>query len=134
MAVEQGSYEETEALRQSWHFEDHGELEFEGYRLGAKEIATAKGARVLVVREADEPIAFAQLEWEGRSAEISSVYVHPEHRGRGLGTSLTAAAIVHAEGAEDLWIVADDEDRPKDLYARLGFRGVWTTIEFLRLR
>jgi hypothetical protein len=33
----------------------------------------------------------------------------------------------------DLWIVADDEDRPKELYARLGFRPAWTAMEFQRL-
>jgi hypothetical protein len=32
----------------------------------------------------------------------------------------------------DLWIVADDEGRPKELYARLGFRPAWTPIEFTR--
>ena len=49
-------------------------------------------------------------------------------------TPITAAAIAAGGEAEDLWIVADDEDRAKDLYARLGFRTVWTTIEFLRLQ
>jgi hypothetical protein len=29
--------------------------------------------------------------------------------------------------------VADDEDRPKELYARLGFRPVYTAMEFTRL-
>jgi hypothetical protein len=32
-----------------------------------------------------------------------------------------------------IWIAADDEDRPKRLYARLGFRPVITTTMFLRL-
>ena len=55
-------------------------------------------------------------------AEISSVYVDREQRGRGLGTALTKAAIAAAGEVSDLWIVADDEDRPKELYARLGFQ------------
>jgi hypothetical protein len=33
----------------------------------------------------------------------------------------------------DLWIDADDEDRPKELHARLGFTPVSTLIEFTRL-
>ena len=61
-----------------------------------------------------------------RVAEITSVYVLPEHRGGGRGTAITRAAIEACAGAADLWIVADDEDRPKELYARLGFRPVWT--------
>lgn len=61
------------------------------------------------------------------------VYVHPDRRGDGLGTALTRAAIDAAGSVRDLWIVADDEDRPKELYARLGFRPAWTTTEFTRL-
>jgi ribosomal protein S18 acetylase RimI-like enzyme len=132
-AVEEVDYDETEELRLSWHLEDFAETEYERFRIGAREIAMAKGTRVLIIREQGEPIAFTQVQWDGGSAEINGVYVHPEHRGRGLGTAITRAAIAVASEAEDLWIVADDEDRPKDLYARLGFRTVWTTIEFLRL-
>jgi hypothetical protein len=49
------------------------------------------------------------------------------------GTAMTRAAIEAAGDARDLWIVADDEGRPKELYARLGFRPAWVTMEFLRL-
>ena len=45
---------------------------------------------------------------------------------------MTRAAIEAAGDVRDLWIVADDEDRPKELYARLGFRPAWTTMEFTR--
>ena len=55
-------------------------------------------------------------------------FVHPEYRGDGRGTAITRAAIEAAGDVRDLWIVADDEDRPKELYARLGFRAAWTTI------
>jgi hypothetical protein len=43
------------------------------------------------------------------------------------------AAIAAAGDVEDLWIIADDEDRPEQLYARLGFRAASTTMEFTRL-
>jgi len=83
--------------------------------------------------EPTDPIAFAQLERIGSAAEVAQVYVHPDHRGRGVGTALTRAAIAAAGDAGDLWITADEEDRAKDLYARLGFRPVWTSMEFLLL-
>ena len=51
----------------------------------------------------------------------------------GLGTSLTKAAIDAAGDIGDLWICADDEDRPKELYSRLGFRPALTTMEFTRM-
>jgi GNAT superfamily N-acetyltransferase len=85
------------------------------------------------VREGGVPVAFAQLERDGAGAEITQVYVHPEHRGGGRGTAMTRAAIEAADGVRDLWIAADDDDRPKELYARLGFRPAWTEMEFLLL-
>ena len=85
------------------------------------------------MRERGAPVAFAQLERDGAAAEIAQVYVHPEYRGGGRGTAITRAAIEAASDVRDLWIVADDEDRPKELYARLGFRAAWTTMEFLRV-
>ena len=82
--------------------------------------------------EGDRPVAFAQLEQIADSAEITQVYVHPDHRGGGRGTAMTRAAIEAAGDVRDLWIVADDEDRPKELYARLGFRTAWTAMELTR--
>jgi hypothetical protein len=40
---------------------------------------------------------------------------------------------VAGRDSDDLFICADDEDRPKHLYERLGFRPAWTMTEFLRL-
>jgi GNAT superfamily N-acetyltransferase len=95
-------------------------------------VALTRGAQVLAVCDPNgggEPIAFAQLERVGGSAEITQVYVHPDHRGGGRGTAMTRAAIEAATGAGDLWIAADDEGRPKELYARLGFRPAWRVME-----
>jgi ribosomal protein S18 acetylase RimI-like enzyme len=96
-------------------------------------VALRRGAVVLAVRERGAAVAFAQLETHGDAAEISHVYVHPDHRGGGRGTAVTCAAIHAASGARDIWICADDEDRPKHLYSRLGFRPVWTTLELERV-
>jgi hypothetical protein len=43
---------------------------------------------------------------------------------------MTRAAIEAAGDIRDLWIVADDDGRPKELYARLGFRPVWRMAQF----
>ena len=104
-----------------------------GYHAQAREVALRRDAQVLAVREGGVPVAFAQLERDGAAAEITQVYVHPEHRGGGRGTAMTRAAIEAAGDVRDLWIAADDDDRPKELYARLGFRPAWTAMEFLRL-
>ena len=117
-------------LRLAWHQEDFPGQDF--HEAEAREVARRRGARILAVRDSGAPVAFAQLEQDEDSAEIAQVYVRPDHRGRGLGTAITCAAI-HAADGRDLWIVADDEGRPKQLYERLGFRPAWAAIETLRL-
>jgi GNAT superfamily N-acetyltransferase len=92
----------------------------------------SREVRVLAVHDGARPIAFTQLEQVGDGAEITQVFVHPDHRGGGRGTAMTRAAIEAAGDVRDLWIVADDEDRPKELYARLGFRAAWTAMELTR--
>jgi GNAT superfamily N-acetyltransferase len=132
IAVEEVPYDAVHALRVAWHEEDFpAEVNPAAYHEQAREVALGRGAKVLAVHEAGsaDPIAFAQLERERDSAEITQVYVHPDHRGGGRGTAMTRAAIEAAAGARDLWIAADDEDRPKELYARLGFRPVWREME-----
>ena len=123
LAVEEVPYDAVDDLRVAWHREDFPDQDPADYHAQAREVALHLGARVLAVREAGVPVAFAELE---------RVYVRPEYRSAGRGTAMTRAAIEAASDARDLWIVADDEGRPKKLYARLGFRPAWTTMEFLR--
>ena len=132
-AVEVVPYDEVEQLRRAWHEEDFPGGDPTSFHVAAREVALRRGAVVLAVRQRGAAIAFAQLESGDDAAEVSHVYVHPDHRGGGLGTAVTGAAIRAASGVRDLWICADDEDRPKRLYARLGFRPVWTTIELERV-
>ncbi|MEA2208416.1 MAG: hypothetical protein QOF54_893 [Solirubrobacteraceae bacterium] len=135
--VEEVPYDAVQDLRVAWHDEDFPRVNPASYHAAAREVALKRGARVLAVRDRDgagAPIAFAQLEHDRAAgvAEITQVYVHPDHRGGGRGTAMTRAAIEAAGDARDLWIAADDEGRPKELYARLGFRPVWTAMELTR--
>jgi ribosomal protein S18 acetylase RimI-like enzyme len=133
VAVEEVPYDAVDDLRVAWHREDFPDTDPAQYHVQAREVAMRRQVQVLAVRESEKPIAFAQLEREGPTAEITQVYVHPHFRGGGRGTVMTRAAIEAAGDARDLWIVADDDDRPKELYARLGFRGVRAGMNFLRL-
>jgi ribosomal protein S18 acetylase RimI-like enzyme len=132
VAVEEVDYDAVLDLRRAWHAEDFPDLDSHDYLDNAREIATTRRTRVIATREGDELVGFAQVEQIAGGAEITSVYVGPEHRGDGRGTALTRAAIEAAGDVDELWIVADDEGRPKQLYARLGFRPAWTSTEFLR--
>lgn len=132
VSIEEVPYEEIDGLRLAWHRED-----FPGqpndHHAHAREVALARSARIFAVRKEAGPVAFAQIEYVDGSAEITQVYVHPDERGGGLGTALTSAAIAAAGQVSDLWIAADDEGRPKQLYARLGFRPAWVSMEITRI-
>jgi predicted GNAT family acetyltransferase len=56
-------------------------------------------------------------------AQIEDVATLPAFRNRGLARAvvLEAAALARASGAELVFLVADENDWPKDLYGRLGF-------------
>jgi GNAT superfamily N-acetyltransferase len=130
--VEEVSYNAVNDLRVIWHREDFPDRDTSHLEQG-REVASMLGARVLAIHRGGLPVAFSQFVRLGAAAEITHVFVHPEHRGGGRGTAITRAAIEAAGDAEDLWISADDEDRPKEMYARLGFRPVWRSMEFTRL-
>jgi GNAT superfamily N-acetyltransferase len=133
IAVQEVPYDTVRPLRVAWFAEDFPEAQLGDHLAEAREVGLLLGARVFAVMDGEDPVGYAQLERLGPSAEITQVYVRPDHRGRGIGTALTSAAIEAAGDVEDLWIVGDDEGRPKRLYARLGFRPAWTMVELLRL-
>jgi GNAT superfamily N-acetyltransferase len=132
-SVEEVPHDAVHALRAAWMKESFPNLDPGTYFEEAREVARLLGSRAFAVLEAGTPVAYAMLEQIGRSAEIVAVYVRPDHRGRGLGTALTSAAIDAAGDVDELWIAADDEGRPKQLYRRLGFRPAWTVLELLQL-
>ena len=133
--VETVPIDAVQELRAAWHQEDFPGHDPVRYPDQAREVAQLRHAQVVAARAGGAPVGFAQLERHGSAAEITEVYVGPEHRGAGHGTALTRAAVAAAieAGVEDLWICAEADGRPKELYSRLGFRPAWTTVEFLRL-
>jgi GNAT superfamily N-acetyltransferase len=76
---------------------------------------------------AGDPAAYCTLRISGTCGDIEDVYCTPSQRGRGLATALVSTAVARAlqNGVDDLFIVADQDDWPKELYARLGFETVW---------
>jgi GNAT superfamily N-acetyltransferase len=131
--IEQVAYDAVRHLRVDWHHEDFPGIDPTDFMRQGREISMARGAEVYAAFERGAPVGFAQLERAGATAEVTNVFVHPDHRGRGLGTALTQATIEAGRDATDLWIVADDEGRPKEIYGRLGFRPEWKLLDCLRL-
>jgi ribosomal protein S18 acetylase RimI-like enzyme len=81
-----------------------------------------------------EICAYAKLRHRDRVAQVEDVVVLPGHRGAGLGRVVTSAALAAGLALEPelLFIGADDDDWPKELYARLGFVAVGRAGGFLR--
>jgi predicted GNAT family N-acyltransferase len=79
--------------------------------------------RRFAVCEGDDVVAWARLWTRGVEAQVEDVVCLAEYRGRGYGRAVVAAATRAALATDPqlLFIVADADDWPKELYARLGF-------------
>ena len=80
--------------------------------------------RVFGVVEDDVVLAWAKLWRRDGVAQVEDVVVLPSARGRGLGRGVVTAALRAAAGEELVFLVALEEDWPRRLYAKLGFRPV----------
>ncbi len=94
----------------------------------ARQLAEAKRlvkgtTRFLTVIVDGEIVSCADLYLSDRDAQIEDLVTLEEHRGRGYASALVVKGVEEARGAgaEFVFLVADDEDWPKELYRRLGF-------------
>jgi ribosomal protein S18 acetylase RimI-like enzyme len=80
-------------------------------------------------------VSVCELYSDGSTAQIEDVSTWEEHRGRGYARStvLTAAETARASGCDLVFLVADEDDWPKELYRKLGFDPVGTLFDFLKL-
>ena len=80
-------------------------------------------ARFFGVLVDGEVVSYADLYVDGADAQVEDVGTLPEHRGKGYATAVILEAIeqARASGADFVFLVADAEDWPKELYGKLGF-------------
>jgi len=90
------------------------------------------GARFFGARIDGELASACELYLHDGAAQIEDVNTLEAFRGRGLARQVVtaAAARAHAAGADLVWLIADDNDWPKELYAKLGFGRVDTFWQF----
>ncbi|WP_028058827.1 GNAT family N-acetyltransferase [Candidatus Solirubrobacter pratensis] len=126
-------FEQTRSLRLEWHRSEAWGEEEALHLESAEAVAARNRNRAFAVLAEDRPIGFvAVFSPPGAgAAEIDQAYVTPAQRGRGIGQRLISGALA-AVGHHTNWIVADDEDRPKRLYQRIGFVPVWRRYSFVR--
>lgn len=97
-------------------------------------------AATIIARDASSLLGCAALEVYGTDALLRSVAVAAEHRGKGLGEALTAAAIALARqrGVRAIYLLTDTAQR---FFPRFGFEettrqavpaGVQASVEFTK--
>ena len=78
-------------------------------------------------------VSYTDLYQDGADAQIEDVGTLQEHRKRGYASAVILTAISEARkaGAEFVFLVADLEDWPKELYRRLGFDELGYYVKFI---
>jgi ribosomal protein S18 acetylase RimI-like enzyme len=99
-------------------------------------IAEVVEARFFAVVVDGDPVSWTDLYLAGDTAQIEDVGTVESERGKGYASAVTlhAADEARSSGAELVFLVADDEDWPKELYRKLGFDGLGRVYEFLLAR
>jgi GNAT superfamily N-acetyltransferase len=94
----------------------------------------AVGARFFLGSVDGEPAGVCELWMDGPDALVEHVDTLEEFRNQGVARSVVLAAVQAAKDAhaERIFIAADDNDWPKELYGRLGFDRVGREWEFIR--
>jgi ribosomal protein S18 acetylase RimI-like enzyme len=96
--------------------------------------AGAVDPRIFGIVEDGVVVSSAQLYSDGKTAQVEEVATLPEHRGRGYAKALVRRAVQEALAAEHefIFLVADGDAWPKELYARLGFEELGSRFAFLK--
>jgi len=80
-----------------------------------------------------EIVAWTDLYIGEDVAQVEDVATLEEHRGKGYATAVVLRAVDEARnaGADLVYLVADEEDWPKEWYQRLGFDTVGRIYKFI---
>ncbi len=86
------------------------------------------------VRADGKVVSVCELYSDGSTAQVEDVSTWPGYTRRGYARStvLTAISAARAAGCEFVFLVADADDWPKQLYTRLGFDPVGIAYDFLK--
>lgn len=89
-------------------------------------------ARFFGIRADGEIVSWADLYVAQGLGQVEDVATRKEHRGKGYATAvvLKAAEVARLDGADLVFLVADEDDWPKELYGRLGFDTVGRLTKF----
>ena len=94
----------------------------------------AVDVRYFAARVDGQIASYCELFSDGQTAQVESVMTLERFRGRGLAKAVVSHAVreARAAGHDLVFLVAEDEDWPKELYRRLGFEDRGHTWELIR--
>jgi ribosomal protein S18 acetylase RimI-like enzyme len=97
-------------------------------------IARATHLRHVAAPAGGPYLARADLYSDGRTLQIESVVTLAEARNQGLARAvvLEGVRVAREEGHDLVFLIAEEDDWPKALYARLGFAIAGRSTEFAR--
>ena len=97
-----------------------------------KEELERDGVRFLAAQMDGEIAGWCELRRHEAAGQVEDVVVLERFRGKGLARALVCGAVqrLRAEGSDPIFVVADDNDTVKHLYARLGFDDVSRSWSF----
>jgi ribosomal protein S18 acetylase RimI-like enzyme len=118
----------TEIMRYPWGTEEVAKQLLDAKLLIGERAET----RFFGVRVGDEIVSWADLYVAQGLAQIEDVATKEAHRGKGYASAvvLRAAGEARAGGADLVFLVADADDWPKQLYGRLGFDTIGQLTKF----
>jgi len=135
-SVVQLSEEQMLALMRRWVAEERLDISAVGLdqveEYNRREGRLWKEQRLGIVDGDNRPMAISKLRIDRATAWVEDVYTVPDERRRGYARVLVshATALARSAGCRLTFIIADDNDWPKDLYARVGFRPIGRTTTF----
>lgn len=135
--VELDLTERIEVARAGWQQEQPGSAPDVHDQLGRRisTVVPAAETSFLAVRGDDGAVAArADLYLRGGVAQVEEVMTDPEYRGRGLASLLVLRAVrrARAAGAGLVFLLADGDDWPQQLYRRLGFADLGRLVTLTR--
>jgi N-acetylglutamate synthase-like GNAT family acetyltransferase len=137
VVVEEVDVEEVRPLVVQTNLLGHGGMTRESAEMLAefrRVLVDRLGARFFVAKVEREAAGYCELYQRDGLAQIEDVNTLPAYRGHGVARAFMSAAIAAAtEGGADLaFVIADADDWPRQLYAKLGFDEVGRFRQFTK--
>jgi GNAT superfamily N-acetyltransferase len=123
------------AWTDSWHLDPAVFSDHVAHQLveNKRRLPETTNTRFLAARVGDEVAAYCELYSDGKTAQIENVLTLGRFRNRGLARAVVSKAVGEAlaTGHDLVFLIADRDDWPKELYGKLGFDVVGRIWEFV---